>query len=174
MDKDGNPSRVPLRSKNNRINMPMVRFREKKRTIAGEDRDGSEVIRAGFLDFYHQHGFDPVASGRSTKGFLRDLKPWEAREVKEVRLGNTADFGGRAGDRAVNDEKRKEGLEKTVKSIQNAKEKQAAKGQATASKHPSQDREGYADDSGTASNKRVYQHLDLFRQTLCREIWAKA
>ena len=78
-DKKGNLVIVGLRSKNTRINMPMLRFREKKGTIAGEDREGSDVIRDGLLNFYHQNEFDPVASGNSTKGFWRDLRGWEVK-----------------------------------------------------------------------------------------------
>ena len=46
-DKKGNLVIVELRSKNIRINMPMLRFQEKKGTIAGEDRKGSDVMRDG-------------------------------------------------------------------------------------------------------------------------------
>ena len=46
-DKKVNLVIVELRGKNTRITMPMLRFREKKGTIAGEDREGSDVIRDG-------------------------------------------------------------------------------------------------------------------------------
>lgn len=123
-DKNGNSEIISLRDKNTRVNMPMTRFREKKGTLAGGDREGTEVIMEGLTRFYHHHGFDPVASGNSVKAFPRDLTPWE---VKEVRLGNTARFGGRAGNRALDDEKREDNLQKTLKAIENGKKKQAAK-----------------------------------------------
>ena len=122
-DKNGVLQIRELRNKNTRINMPMTRFREKKGTIANGDRQGSDVVRAGLLSFYHHHGFDPVALGNSTRGFPRDLKPWE---VKQVRLGNLAKFGARAGSRAVGEEERKEKLEKAVESINKGKKRQAA------------------------------------------------
>ena len=130
-DKNGNSEIISLRDKNTRINMPMTRFREKKGTLAGGDREGTEKIMEGLTRFYHHHGFDPVASGNSVKAFPRDLTPWE---VKEARLGNTARFGGRAGNRALDDEKREDNLQKTLKAIENGKKKQAAKDGNTSGK----------------------------------------
>ena len=130
-DKNGRFTVQPLREKNTRINMPMTRFREKKGTIAGGDREGSNVIRAGLLSFYQHHGFDPVASGNSTKGFWRDLEPWE---VKQVRLGNAASFGARAGDRALDDEARRDRYQKMLASIDKGQRKQAAKNRGKAGK----------------------------------------
>ena len=103
--------------------MPMTRFREKKGTIAGGDREGTAEIMAGLLAFYRQHGFDPVAMG-SVKSFPRDLKPWE---IKQVRLGNAARFGHRAGNRALDEESRDDRYGKMLKSIENGKRKQTAK-----------------------------------------------
>ena len=122
-DKDGNSTMVPLKDKNTRINMPMTRFREKKGTIAGSDREGTSVIMDGLRRFYHHNGFNPVAAGNSVKSFHRDLVGWE---VKEVRLGNTSQFGRRAGRRALDDEARAANMEKTLKTIENGKKKQAA------------------------------------------------
>ena len=121
-DKAGNYTVRELRGKNTRINMPMTRFREKKGTISGEDRDDTDKIREGLLNFYRYHGFDPVTSGNSTKSFPRDLKAWE---VKEVRLGNAARFGKRAGTRALADNVREEKFEKMKQSIANGKRKAA-------------------------------------------------
>ena len=123
-NKNGQSEIVSLRDKNTRINMPMARFRERKGTIAGGDREGTDVIMAGLLNFYHSNGFDPVASGNSVKSFPRDLHNWE---VKEVKLGNTARFTKRAGNRALDDEKREENYQKTLKSIEKGKKRQAAK-----------------------------------------------
>ena len=122
--KSGEDELVPLRDKNSRIKMPMTRFREKKGTIAGGDREGTAQIMAGLLSFYHSQGFDPAAHGNSVKDFPRDLEPWE---IKQVRLGNAARFGARAGSRALNEEERLERLQKTMKSIENGKRKQAAR-----------------------------------------------
>ena len=152
-DENGNFVIVELRCKNTRINMPMTRFREKKGTIAGEDREGSDVIRAGLLSVYHQNGFDPVASGNSTKGFGRDFTGWE---VKEVRLRNAAMFGERAGKRAIPEDKRQANLQKTVASIENGKKKRAANNGGESRKRP-HDQNADADDSARAPNKRVYQ-----------------
>ena len=102
----------------------MLRFREKKGTIAGSDREGTDVIMAGLRRFYNHHGFDPVAAGNSVKAFERDLEPWE---VKEVRLGNIAQFGGRAGPRALDDATRESNRQKTLNAIANGKKRQAAK-----------------------------------------------
>lgn len=150
-----NPRIVELRDKNVRINMPMTRFREKKGTIAGGKRDGSEIIRAGLLNFYHHHGFDPVASGNSVKAFPRDLEPWEA---KEVRLGNSAKFGARAGGRALSDKKREDNAQKLLKSIENGKKRQAARGGAGKRPLPDEDDDG---DDSNAPNKRVCQEPGL-------------
>ena len=122
-NKEGESELIPLRDRNTRVNMPMTRFREKKGTIAGGDREGTAEIMAGLLAFYRQHGFDPIATG-SVKSFPRDLKPWE---IKEVRLGNAARFRHRAGNRALDEEKRDDRYEKMLKSIENGKRKQTAK-----------------------------------------------
>ena len=152
-DKKGNIVTVELRKKNTRINMPMLRFREKKGTIAGEDRQGSDVIRDGLLNFYRLNGFDPIASGNSTKGFWRDLKAWE---VKEVRLGNAAKFGARAGDRAVPEDQRQENLRKTKASIENGRKKRAVENGDQSAKRP-REQSADVDVTGHAPNKRVYQ-----------------
>ncbi|KAL9133175.1 MAG: hypothetical protein Q9175_005650 [Cornicularia normoerica] len=153
-DKKGNLVVRELRSKNTRINMPMTRFREKKGTIAGGDRLGTSVIIDGLKNFYHHHGFDPVTAGNSTKGFWRDLKQWE---VNEVRLGNAAHFGARAGTRALDEKKREEKLQKLVKSIENGRNKDAVKNQGDAGKRPAQNHNGDVDDYDLAPHKRVYQ-----------------
>lgn len=139
----GNFEIVELRGKNTRINMPMTRFREKKGTIAGEDREGSDVIRDGLRNFYQQNGFDPVAAGNSTKSFWRDLEPWE---VKEVRAGNAAKFGKRAGSRAIPEDKRQENIQKIQKSIDNGKRRRAAENGNTG--NPSQNQSADDDEPG--------------------------
>ena len=116
--------------------MPITRFREKKGTIAGCDRKCSDVIRAGLLKFYHYHGYDPVASGNSLRGFPRDLLPFEA---KEVRLGNEGRLGNRAGDRALDDDARQKNLQKTIDSIERGKKKQAAQDGGVAGKRHLED-----------------------------------
>lgn len=150
-DKNGNSEIISLRDKNTRINMPMTRFREKKGTLAGGDREGTEVIMEGLTKFYHYHGFDPVAAGNSVKAFPRDLTPWE---VKEVRLGNTARFGGRAGNRALDDEKREDNLQKTLKAIENGRKKQAAKDGNISGKRRLEDEEGGSQGSSARPSKR--------------------
>ena len=151
-EKDPNSGLVPLRDKNTRINMPMTRFREKKGTIAGSDREGTDVIMAGLRRFYLQNGFDPVAAGNSVKAFHRDLEGWE---VKEVRLGNTAQFVGRAGRRAVDEETRAARLEKTKKAIENGKKRQAAKNGDDARKRSRDDDEAdFWDPQATDTPKR--------------------
>ena len=150
-----NPRIVELRDKNVRINMPMTRFREKKGTIAGGKREGSEVIKAGLLKFYLHHGFDPVANGNSVKAFPRDMETWEA---KEARLGNNAKFRARAGGRALSDKKREDNAQKVLKSIENGKRRQAARGGAK--KRPLGDQDDDGDDSN-APNKRVCQEPGL-------------
>ena len=135
-DKSNNSAMVPLRSKNTRINMPMTRFREKKGTIAGSDREGTDSIMDGLRRFYHHHGFDIVAAGNSVKTFPRDLEPWE---VKEVRLGNISQFGRRAGRRALDLEAREANMRKTLKSIENGKRRQAANGGDGARKRSRED-----------------------------------
>ena len=131
--------------------MPMTRFREKKGTIAGGDREGTDVIMDGLRRFYHHHGFDPVASGNSVKAFPRDLLPWE---VKEVRLGNTARFGGRAGNRALDDDKRQSNLRKTLKAIENGKKRQAANDGDGAGKRRREEDDTGSEDSSAEPQKR--------------------
>lgn len=151
-DKNGNSQIISLRDKNTRINMPMTRFREKKGTLAGGDREGTEVIMEGLTRFYHYHDFDPVAAGNSVKAFPRDLTPWE---VKEVRLGNTARFGGRAGNRALDDEKREDNLQKTLKAIENGRKKQAAKdGNSSGKRRLEDDAESSQGPSAAAQKRR--------------------
>lgn len=157
-DKNGKSEIIPLRDKNTRINMPMTRFREKKGTIAGGDREGTEVIMAGLAKFYSHHGFDIVASGNSVKGFERDLRPWE---VKEVRLGNTARFAGRAGNRALDHEKREDNYRKTLKSIANGKKKQAAKNGGNAGKRNREDEVAGSEGSGPEKRRRRAQEVDV-------------
>ena len=125
----------------------MTRFREKKGTLAGGDREGTQVIMDGLSRFYETHHFDPVAAGNTVKPFPRDLEPWE---VKQVRLGNTARFGGRAGNRALDDEQREDNLQKTLKSIENGKKKQAAKNESSGKKRPLEDDAAGSQDSSAA------------------------
>ena len=150
-NKNGQSEIISLRDKNTRINMPMTRFREKKGTIAGGDREGTETIMDGLRRFYHHNGFDPAASGNSVKAFHRDLEPWE---VKEVRLGNTARFGGRAGNRALDNEKREKNYQKTLKAIENGKNKQAAGEKNGARKRSREDNVDGSPDSNTGPQKR--------------------
>lgn len=152
-DQNGVISTKELRSKNTRVNMPMTRFREKKGTIADGDRQGSDVLRESLLNFYLSHGYDPVARG-STKGFGRDLEPWE---VKEVRLGNAGKFGKRAGKRAVDEWERKEKYRKTVDSITKAKKRQAEKGDGDADNFPLADQDDVVEDSNLGQHNAIYQ-----------------
>lgn len=156
--KDGSSEIVPLKDRNTRINMPMLRFRERKGTIAGSDREGTANIMAGLLNFYHNEGFDPVASGNSVKRFWRDLKRWE---VMEVKSGNTARFGGRAGSRAVDDETRKENHQKMLKSIENGK-KRAAKSAGAAGRklQADEDVSSQACSPGVQKRRRRGQDVD--------------
>lgn len=158
-DKNGNSEIISLRDKNTRINMPMTRFREKKGTLAGGDREGTEKIMEGLTRFYHHHGFDPVASGNSVKAFPRDLTP---SEVKEARLGNTARFGKRAGNRALDDEKREDNLQKTLKAIENGKKKQAAKDGNTSGKRRLEDdaESSQGPSAGAQKRRRRGQEVD--------------
>ena len=137
-NKNGGYDRVPLKDRNTRVNMPMSRFRERKGTIAGGDREGTPEIMAGLLRFYRSNGFDPVAAGNSVKAFPRDLEPWE---IKEVRLGNAARFGVRAGRRALDDDKRQEKHQKRLKSIENGKNKKAARNEDDSKKRPREEEE---------------------------------
>ena len=159
-DKSGRATIISLRDKNTRINMPMTRFREKKGTIAGSDREGTEVIMEGLRRFYHHHDFDPVAAGNSVKSFWRDLEPWE---VKEVRLGNLSQFGGRAGKRAVDNETRQAKMEKTLKSIENGKNRQAAKNGDGAGKRRRDDDDADSQGSsvGPPKRRRIGQEVDF-------------
>ena len=158
-NKNGQIEIVALRDKNTRINMPMTRFREKKGTIAGGDREGTETIMDGLRRFYHHHEFDPVASGHSVKAFPRDLEPWE---VKEVRLGNTARFGGRAGNRALDDAKREANYQKTLKAIENGKKRQAPNEEDGTRKRGREDdvAASPASDAGPRKRRRGAQDVD--------------
>ena len=147
INKNGDEELIPLRDKNTRINMPMTRFREKKGTIAGGDRDGTAEVMAGLTNFYHYNNFDPVASGNSVKAFPRDLETWE---IKAVRLGNTAKFGHRAGHRAVDNTKRAQNFDKLLKSIETGREKQEGKKGDVTRKRRSEDE--VADNSHTKSD----------------------
>ena len=166
-DKNGKSELIPLRDKNTRINMPMTRFREKKGTIAGGDREGTDVIMAGLARFYSHHGFDIAASGNSVKGFGRDLRPWE---VKEVRLGNTARFAGRAGTRALDDEKREDNYRKTLKSIANGKKKQAAKNGGSAGKRNREDEVAGPEGSGPGPEKRRRRGQEVDVSSAAKEL----
>ena len=112
-----------LGTKNTHINMPMQRFRDIAGCVAGAVRDGSTEITAGLLKFFASHGFDPAESG-STRGFGRNLEPWERKEVK---LGNAGKYPRRSGARAVGLNKRKEVHDKMLKTIEAGKTKDAAK-----------------------------------------------
>ena len=157
IDKSGRATITSLKGKNTRINMPMTRFREKKGTIAGSDREGTEVIMDGLRRFYNHHGFDPVAAGNSVKSFWRDLEPWE---VKQVRLGNTSQFGGRAGKRAVDNETRQAKMEKTLKSIENGKNRQAAKNGAGKRNRDDDDADSQGSSVGPPKRRRIGQEAD--------------
>ncbi len=150
-NKDGEDELIPLRDKNTRINMPMTRFREKKGTIAGGDRDGTAEVMAGLTNFYRYNNFDPVASGNSVKCFPRDLETWE---VKAVRLGNTAKFGHRAGHRAVDNTKRAQTFDKLLKSIETGREKHGAKKGDVSRKRRSEDEVAESPRSNSDPQKR--------------------
>ncbi len=145
--RDGQEELIPLRDKNTRINMPMTRFREKKGTIAGGDRDGTAEVMVGLTNFYHYNNFDPVASGNSVKGFPRDFETWE---IKAVRLGNAAKLGHRAGQRAVGDTKRAQNFDKLLKSIKTGREKHEGKKGDVTRKRRSEDE--VADNTHTNSD----------------------
>ena len=150
-NKDGDDELIPLRDKNTRINMPMTRFREKKGTIAGGDRDGTAEVMAGLTNFYHYNNFDPVASGNSVKAFPRDLETWE---IKAVRLGNAAKFGQRAGQRAVDTTKRAQNFDKLLKSIKTGREKHEGKKGGISRKRRSEDEVADSPRSSSDPQKR--------------------
>ena len=152
-DKNNNFITIPLRGKNTRINMPMVRFREKKGTIAGENREGTRGIIEGLTAFYRHHGFDPELTG-STKSFGRDLKGWE---IKQVRLGNAGQFGTRAGPRALDEEKKADNQKKLENAIRNGQE-QDANGTRRKRKRPAQDQDDVSGNN-QAANKRPKKSL---------------
>ena len=101
--------------------------------------------------FYHSHGFDPVAAGNSTKAFPRDLAPWE---VKQARLGNAANFGKRAGGRAVNTEARQKKYQKLLDSINKGQKKQAAQGGGDARQRRLGDEDAGSQDFNAGREKR--------------------
>ena len=147
-DKNNAHITIPLRGKNTRINMPMVRFREKKGTIAGENREGTRGIIEGLTAFYRHHGFDPKISG-STRRFGRDLKGWE---IKQVRLGNAGQFGTRAGPRALDEEKKADNQKKLENAIRNGQEEDAS-GTRKKRKRPAHD-QGDVNGDDHDANKR--------------------
>ena len=147
-DKNGRYTTIPLRGKNTRINMPMVRFREKKGTIAGENREGTKGVIEGLTAFYRHHGFYPELTG-STKSFGRDLKGWE---IKQVRLGNAGQFGNRAGPRALDEERKADNQKKLENAIRNGQEEDAT-GKRRKRKRPAQDQDDVSGDI-QAANKR--------------------
>ena len=147
-DKNNGFITIPLRGKNTRINMPMVRFREKKGTIAGEKREGTKGIIEGLTAFYRHHGFDPELTG-STKSFGRDLKGWE---IKQVRLGNAGQFGKRAGPRALDEERKANNQKKLENAIRNGQEEDAT-GIRRKRKRPAKDQDDVSGHS-QAANKR--------------------
>lgn len=110
-------------SPNTHVNMPSQRFRDEKGTVAGSKRDGTKKLKEGLKAYFAEHRFDPSLTG-STRGFGRDLMPWEQDLVK---LGNTGKHPGRAGeDRALDDETRNKNLQKIMKKIKKGREKMAA------------------------------------------------
>ena len=147
-DKNNGFINIPLRGKNTRINMPMVRFREKKGTIAGENREGTKGIIEGLTAFYRHHGFDPELTG-STKSFGRDLKGWE---IKQVRLGNAGQFGKRAGPRALDEERKADNQKKLENAIRNGQEEDAT-GARRKRKRPVHDQDDVSRED-QAANKR--------------------
>ena len=121
--KEGNFYVKDLGTKNTHVNMPMQRFRDRAGCIAGARREGSKEIFQGLLKFFSHHGFDPTESG-SSRGFGRNLKPWERDEVK---LGNAGNYSKRAGRRALPEKQRKEVHDKRLKAIDSRKKKEAIK-----------------------------------------------
>ena len=152
-DKNNGFITIPLRGKNTRINMPMVRFREKKGTVAGENREGTKSIIEGLTALYQHHGFDPELTG-STKDFDRDLKGWE---IKQVRLGNAGQFGKRAGPRALDEQRKADNQKKLEKTIRNGRDEDA-NGTRRKRKRPAQDQYDVSGDS-QAANKRPRKHV---------------
>ena len=144
-------------SPNTHINMPSQRFRDEKGTLAGNKRDGTKKIREGLKAFFAEHGFDPSLTG-STRGFGRDLLPWEQDQVK---LGNTGKHPGRAGEaRALDDETRNKNLQKTLKKIEKGRKKaqaDAAKAGDAFGKRPRDEEEVLNEDANPAPQKRVYR-----------------
>lgn len=144
-------------SPNTHINMPSQRFRDEKGTVAGNKRDGTKKIREGLKALFAEHGFDPSLTG-STRGFGRDLLPWEQDLVK---LGNTGKHPGRAGEaRALDDETRNKNLQKTLRKIEKGRKQaqaDAAKAGDAFGKRPRDEEEGLNEDSNSSPQKRVYQ-----------------
>lgn len=140
-------------SPNTHVNMPSQRFRDEKGTVAGNIRQGTDKIRKGLKAFFAENAFDPSLTG-STRGFARDLFPWEQDSVK---LGNTGKHGMRAGEsRALDEETRNKNLQKTLRKIEKGKEKaeaDARKASSAFGKRPREDQDGYDQDSNPAQRK---------------------
>lgn len=143
---------------NTHVNMPSVRFREKKGTVAGQKHDGSDNIREGLRALFAENGFDPSLSG-STRGFGRDLLRWEQDLVK---LGNAGMFPERAGDtRGLDEQSQTINMQKTLKRIEKGRkqqaEAQAAKASGASAKRPRDEQEEQTQDLDPPPRKRVYQ-----------------
>ena len=87
--------------------------------MAGQDRDCSKNLREGLKEYFAEHGFDPSVTG-STRGFGRDLLPWEQDLVKLKNRGKHPD---RAGKRALDEETREKNDQKLLKRIAKGREK---------------------------------------------------
>lgn len=121
--------------------MPSQRFREEKGAIAAQARDGSKNLREGLKEYLLEHGFDPSATG-STRGFGRDLLPWEQDLVK---LKNRGKHPERAGKRALDEETREKNNQKLLKKIEKGRKKleaDAAQAGRTFGKRPRDDENG--------------------------------
>lgn len=156
--KTGNFMTRYIGTPNTHVNMPSVRFREKKGTVAGQKRDGSDNIREGLKAVFAEYDFDPSISG-STRGFGRDLLPWE-RDL--VKLKNKGMYPERAGEtRALDGEAQNKDLQKMLKKIEKGRKQQAkaeaAKADDASRKRPRNDFEEPSQDSDLLPPKRVYQ-----------------
>ena len=110
-------------SPNTHVNMPSVRFRAEKAAVAGNIREGSQKLREGLKALFAEYGFDPILTG-STRGFGRDLLPWEQELVK---LGNAGRHPNRAGEsRALDEETRNANMQKTLKRIERGRKRAEA------------------------------------------------
>lgn len=142
-------------SPNTHVNMPSLRFRDEKGAVAGNKREGTKKIKKGLKALFAEHGFDPSLTG-STRGFGRDLFPWEQDLVK---LRNKGKHPGRAGEaRALDEETRNKNLQNTLKKIEKGRKKaeadaEAAKTGNASGNKPCEDQDGANQNSNPVKRK---------------------